>query len=76
MVKKNDTKIMVAPTTRGGNLPLKAFPQVQPSSRITRLVDDSTRFLHLVLHKKVEDHIVRQKLKKWIQNGIVLDGTR
>lgn len=72
MVQKDGTNISVANFSQRGKLSEISL-QSQPSSRITRLVGDATRFLHLAVHRKIPDDKLRSGLIKWVRDGIVIN---
>ena len=73
MVQKDHVNVTVAHFNRRGRISDTSI-QLQRQSRITRLVDDATRFLHVAVNQKIRDDELRTALSRWIREGIVIDG--
>ena len=50
--------------------------QDHPSSRATRLVDDTTRFLLVSVRKNVQEHVLKPDMQQWIREGLQIGGNR
>ena len=73
MIKKNYDTIYTA-VTRDGTCINELKLQPQPSSRATRLVGDSKRFLLVSVSKKANDYKLRDSLGQWIREGVRVNG--
>ena len=73
MITKSYDTIYTA-VTRDGTYIDEFKLQPQPSSRATRLVGDSTRFLLVSVSKKANDYKLRENLVQWIRGGVPVNG--
>ena len=73
MITKNYDTIYTA-VTRDGTSIDEFKLQPRPSSRATRLVGDSTRFLLVSVSKKANDYKLRESLVQWIREGVPVNG--
>ena len=73
MLTKNYDTIYTASCQDGSTITNKEL-QPYPSSRATRLVGDSTRFLLLSVHKRANENVLRTSVSKWIREGIAMNG--
>ena len=72
LAKANDSIYTAA--TRDGVSITNVELQPHPSSRATRLVGDSTRFLLLSVSKNVSEQALRERMPVWIREGINING--
>ncbi|EMD41133.1 hypothetical protein CERSUDRAFT_111700, partial [Gelatoporia subvermispora B] len=75
MLRKLKNNVLTAQYCVNGSIEGLA-EQSQYSSRATRLVDDSTRFLLLSLPLKLPDTEIRRILKKWVHEGVTVASAR
>lgn len=73
MLTKSYDSIYTANSRDGINI-TDVERQDHPSSRATRLVDDSTRFLLVSVHKRADNSNLRQTLPNWIREGVQIHG--
>ncbi|PCH41738.1 RdRP-domain-containing protein [Wolfiporia cocos MD-104 SS10] len=75
MLKTPPTTITTAKLSRTGSEIVAVNPQERPSSRATRIVNDSQRFLVVSVPKKgIKDTLLRQTLLQWTCHGLSLHG--
>ncbi|KAI0640584.1 RNA dependent RNA polymerase-domain-containing protein [Trametes meyenii] len=73
MIRQSTAPIFTA-RCRDGALLSDMKLQRLPSSRATRLVDDTTRFLLVTVGKKVDEGKLRATVRVWIREGVKIDG--
>ncbi|OCH93263.1 RdRP-domain-containing protein [Obba rivulosa] len=74
MLQKFKISVLTAQYRTNGKIE-ELREQLQDSSRATRLVDDSTRFLLISLNSKLPESTIRQTLRKWVREGVTLVDT-
>ena len=73
MLQKDYVPIYTASCLDGINI-TNWEEQSHPTSRGTRAVDHSTRYLLVTVNKKVEDRVLRPTIARWVHEGIDRNG--